>query len=241
MSFLVYLGKVAKLNKSLSGLLSSNQNSIYKEWRNQIESRKNPLDLELPWITILAKNYIEEYLSKRSMIDTRVFEYGSGGSSVFFLKYASKVVSVEHDKKWFDLVRKRVNEKNIQGWDGYLIEPELIDNTQNNLDISNPHHYYSDDVRPFGYTFKNYASYISNFPDQYFDIVLIDGRSRPSCLFHSVNKIKKGGLLILDNAEREHYLSQKVVSQEDFKLVISSWGALISYNQLTKTHVYIRK
>ena len=53
--------------------------------------------------------------------------------------------------------------------------------------------------------FKNYCLSISFFPDQYFDLILIDGRCRESCLQLSASKVKKDGFIILDNSERESY------------------------------------
>lgn len=212
---------------------------IYIEWLNQIESKKTPLDLELPWITIIAKNFIEDFLKNKSNPEINVFEYGSGGSSLFFLKYSNQVVSVEHDKKWFELVSNAVKQKNVAGWDGHLIEPEPINSTYHlKLDASDPHHYYTTDENFLNCTFKNYASYIDNFPDNYFDIVLVDGRSRPSCIFHSLIKVKEGGLLVLDNAERDYYLSKGIIGNNKYRLILSLNSALIGSSAFTQTNIY---
>ena len=240
-SFINYLRKVIKFNKGLAGLSIKQHWEIYNEWKSQLESKKYPIDFELPWITIVAKNYIENYLSKKSKTDMKVFEYGSGGSSLFFLKFAKEVISVEHDKEWFERVNECVNKKNSGGWEGNLLEAEIINTDSAQLDVSNPHHYHSSDSNFINHTFKKYASYISKFPDNYFDIVLVDGRSRPSCLFHSVMKVKKGGLLVLDNADRKYYLAHKTVNPRDFILVNSSYGAAVCLNQFTQTNIYIKK
>ena len=54
-----------------------------------------------------------------------------------------------------------------------------------------------------------YASVIDRFPDGYFGLVFVDGRSRPSCVKHSIPKIKSGGFLILDDADRNYYKRAK--------------------------------
>src|SRR5690606_37246496 len=51
-------------------------------------NNKSPLDLELPWLTIGAILHIKRFLNK----NMRVFEYGSGGSTLFFSKRAKEVV-----------------------------------------------------------------------------------------------------------------------------------------------------
>ena len=47
---------------------------------------------------------------------------------------------------------------------------------------------------------------IDQYPDEYFHIVVVDGRARPSCISHALKKVKKGGYLIVDNSERDYYL-----------------------------------
>jgi hypothetical protein len=242
MSFLSYLILTYKKNKGLYGLSVFKHRKIYIEWKHINQSKKTPLDLELPWVTVIAKNYIENFLKTKSKPEVNVFEYGSGGSSLFFLKYSSQVVSIEHNEEWFELVNKTVKQKNIKGWEGHLIEPEpIINGFQIKLDASDPLHFYTKSTDFLNCTFKNYASFIDKFPDKYFDIVMVDGRSRPSCLYHSLNKIKQGGLLILDNAEREYYLSKNIIDTNVFSLTISINSALISNNQFTQTNIYIKK
>jgi hypothetical protein len=242
MSFVIYLKNVVQLNRSLFEIFDLKHVGIYSEWRAQMDSQKYPLDLQLPWISVIAKNYIENFLSKRPSPDIKVFEYGSGGSSLFFLKYASRVISVEHDTQWFELVRNRVMEKALPGWEGLLIKPELMQEGFKEIpDKGNPLDYYSDDVKFAQYRWQAYASSIDQYSDEYFDIVMVDGRSRPSCLYHGAKKVKKDGLLILDNAERPYYLSSGTIRKEDFKLVCSSNGVAICSPQFTQTNVYIKR
>lgn len=241
-SFLNYLKLTYKINIGLSGLSLFKHRKIFIEWKNQIRSNKTPLDLGLPWITIIAKNYIETFLKTKQKSDINIFEFGSGGSSLFFLKYSSQVISIEHDKKWFELVNKMVMQKITNGWDVQLIEPEPINNYSiDKLDASDPNHYYTTDENYLNCTFKNYASSIDKFPDNYFDLVLVDGRSRPACLYHSLHKVKLGGLLVLDNAEREYYLSKDIIDNNEYCLTISSNSALICNDQFTQTNIYRRK
>lgn len=56
------------------------------------------------------------------------------------------------------------------------------------------------------YSFQNYVESIDKYKDEYFDIILVDGIARPSCVKHAINKVKKNGYIILDNAERQNYL-----------------------------------
>lgn len=241
-SFYKFLSKTKKLNGNLFGLSILQQRKIYKEWKTQLKSALFPMDMELPWITIFAKNYLLDYLTNKQKSETKVFEYGSGGSSLFFLKYASEVCSVEHDAGWFEMVEKKIKEKKIKGWTGVLALPELdIEAEKSKLVPGNPNHYYTSAEVFSNSTFKEYVTVIDKFPNAYFDIVLVDGRSRPGCLLHSIKKVKKGGLLILDNAEREYYAPQNIVNPVEYELIISANSALICYQQFTQTNIYLKK
>src|ERR1035437_6973135 len=107
-SFFRYLKTTYNLNKGFSGLSIIKHREIYNEWISQLKSESSPIDLELPWITIVSKNYIEEFLRSLYKPRTRVFEFGSGGSCLFFLKYSNHVISIEHDRNWFELVGRTV-------------------------------------------------------------------------------------------------------------------------------------
>jgi len=51
---------------------------------------------------------------------------------------------------------------------------------------------------------KEYAKYILGFTEE-FDIVIIDGRDRVKCGLNSLKALKKDGVIIWDDAERERY------------------------------------
>lgn len=50
-----------------------------------------------------------------------------------------------------------------------------------------------------------YYNVCDQFPDNFFDLVIVDGRNRKGCIAHSIPKLKPGGILMLDNAERRYY------------------------------------
>jgi hypothetical protein len=55
---------------------------------------------EIPWVTYSFIDFIKERLHK----DLSIFEYGSGSSTLFYARRVRRVVSVEHDKDWFDKI-----------------------------------------------------------------------------------------------------------------------------------------
>lgn len=101
------LYKIVSLIKSplLSKALLSLRFSGYLVETGWIESyiRKVPVNMDgspLPWITLPCLDFITERLKK----DFNIFEFGAGNSTVFFSSYVKKIVSIEHEKEWFERI-----------------------------------------------------------------------------------------------------------------------------------------
>lgn len=157
------------------------------------------LDTGTPWIAFDAI----EYLARVVRPGMAVFEYGSGGSTLFWLRRGARVVSVEHDPAWYAAVRRKVRPSDPL--DYRLVPPVRVGGQ---LDIADPAHYASDDPLFAGHSFREYVRQIDAFPDESFDVVLVDGRARPACVAHSACKVRRGGLLVLDNADRAYYTAR---------------------------------
>jgi len=92
--------------KRLKSILSFNHKGYLNDigWFKAFESH-SPVDGEgnpIPWVTYSFIDFIKERLRKQ----LTVFEFGSGNSTFFYAKYAGLVVSVEHDKEWFEKIVK---------------------------------------------------------------------------------------------------------------------------------------
>lgn len=71
-------------------------------WFESFKSGK-PIDKNnhpIPWFTYPAIDFLVERLKKTMQI----FEFGSGNSSLFFAARVNTVVSVEHDKIWYEKI-----------------------------------------------------------------------------------------------------------------------------------------
>lgn len=192
----------------------------------------------LPWIEFEVIDLLEKYFTKQ--INTRVFEYGMGRSTIFFLSRVTELISVEHDENWFRQVNESVHQLNFQNkWKAFLIRPEPK-SPNLTIDPSNPDHYGTEDAHLKNFTFQKYAESIESYPNNYFDIILIDGRARPSCLKHSLNKVKNDGLIILDNTERDYYLRAFSDVKNNFE-VIDFYGPNPYNTDFTQTSVIMKK
>ncbi len=199
-------------------------------WRKLMHS--NSVQARLPWISFP----VIEFLAEKIQPNARVFEYGGGGSTLFFIDKGAVVYTVEHHNEWYKTLEEKLRKH--EKWKGLFVQPELDNNYKE--DFSNPDLYFSSEQDFKGYNFKKYAQAILAFPD--FDFVLVDGRARPSCLKHGIEKLKKGGYLILDNSDRSYYTSyftQQLAN--DFTEVINHSGPTPFCSWFNRTSVWQKK
>lgn len=172
-------------------------------WLNSLR-KKRPVDRELkyiPWYTYPAIEFIENKIAK----NFRVFEYGSGNSTLWWSTQVAEVVSIESDEKWFTYLQQEVpsNVKLI------FIEEE-----------------------------KEYPATITQYPDHYFDIIVIDGISRNECCQYSIPKIRKNGFIIFDNTDNYNYdYGVNLLNLQGFKR-IDFYGLIPSYLYKNCTSVF---
>lgn len=202
-------------------------------WKKLANS--SSVDAKLPWISFPVIDFLKENLKPQS----KVFEYGGGGSTLFFLDRAAEVVTVEHNKEWFGTLSTSIG--NNSKWKPLFIEPETAADFNTNQ-FSDPDAYFSTDKEFVNKNFKNYASAIDSYTNNYFDVVLVDGRVRPSCLKHGIPKVKKGGYLILDNSDRPYYLEYFLKNNaHQFEEVINYSGPTPFCTWFNRTSVWRKK
>lgn len=191
----------------------------------------------LPWMTFQSISFLNNKIKEGHLI----FEYGGGGSTLFYLDKGAKVITVEHDSNWFDEISKEVIFYEKKGsWKGFNVPPEEESNFNNENEIR-LYSYSSNSEKYFGKKFKKYVRTINRYPDEYFDFIVIDGRARSSCVLESVAKVKLGGFLVLDNTERNYYLTRETLScLRNFKLILDELGPSPYVDFFTKTNIWKR-
>ena len=175
--------------------------AYFFQWRMYRTSSKGTLDYRVPWLVFGSIGFLDRWLS----MSMKVYEYGSGGSTLYFADHTGFVVSVEHDKEWYQAAAAVINKEALAHVTYRLIEPVSYEGLQ--LDFLQPQNYTSSFQKYNGYEFSTYARSIDAYADDTFDLVVVDGRVRASCILHALPKIKKGGALLLDNADRFFYLT----------------------------------
>ena len=69
-----------------------------------------PIRSGLPWLAWGAVDFLDRFLTRSHA----VFEYGTGGSTLFFANRAKRVMSVEDDPRWQRMVRDRLAEESLE-------------------------------------------------------------------------------------------------------------------------------
>ena len=190
----------------------------YKLFRSRVESA--------PWLSPVATRFFDGFLDGSQV----GCEFGSGASTYFFAKRVKELVSIEHYHGWFDKMSGKLSNDNLTNVDYRLIEKSDQLDERSTSDVF-PH---ISGLENYDYR-KDYVAYfqaLSNFPDEHFDFIIVDGRARPECTFSSISKLKQNGLMILDNSERSRY---DVVFE-----YLKDWEMINTSNGLTDTTFWIK-
>jgi len=176
-----------------------------------------------PWLSESAILFFSKWLEGG---DKKGCEFGSGFSSLFFVTRVAELTSVEHHPGWYNDIKTTVAGYDHKAkFDYRLVEQNAIGDQPERLEELDA----VDPEQTFDYRkdYYNYMMAIQDYPDEYFDFIIVDGRARTECVFVNLRKLKTGGLLILDNSERSRY-----------DLVFSSlkkWDSVNTTNGLTDT------
>lgn len=168
-------------------------------WLYSLFPGHSPVTDHRPWMNFRVIEWLEFCLKP----EMRVFEYGSGGSTLFFAERVAHVVSVEHDEGFYGFMLKKLQSLDVSNCTYVLSAPQAM-----GPDKTPPYgcaSFTSEWPRQRTMSFEAYVKTIDNHPDRTFDLVAVDGRARPSCALRALPKIKSGGWLLVDNMERSRY------------------------------------
>ena len=144
--------------------------------------------LDLPWWTFDAVREVDSFLQARP--DARVFEWGSGASTLWLSKRAGQVTSVEHDGEWHQMVQGRL---------------EGVENvTLRHVAMQDAGRVGSRKAGFAGQHFDRYVHAIRDLSGE-FDLIVIDGRAREACLREAKARLAPGGIILVDDFKRRRY------------------------------------
>jgi predicted O-methyltransferase YrrM len=148
--------------------------------------------LDLPWWTYPAIAEVEAALAAKGGA-ARVFEYGSGASSVWLGRRAGEVHSVEHSADFVEFLSDALAEvPNVSL--RHVAAPQRGAAAR----VPSQRH---------GHEGLDFADYVASIDDVggLFDLIVIDGRARSACLRQAVPHLAPDGLVVFDNSNRARY------------------------------------
>ena len=138
--------------------------------------RENP---DAPWLVPAAIAFLEQELRPEFV----GFEWGSGRSTLWFARRVRYITSVEGRRAWFDEVKR------------WLAKDDLAERVTLHLaEVTSEHNFSPVEI-------ERYAGVIDGVVDGSLDFIVVDGHFREACLRHAANKLRPGGLLIIDNTD----------------------------------------
>lgn len=181
-------------------------------WAHDRISSAGPAAQGLPWIAWPCIDFMSDYVQSTH----RIFEWGGGGSTLFFLKKGCRVTTVESSAEWVRELEQQIQTLGPEArsrWDLRFVA--IADN--------------NDPAVP---------EYIGQVEDGApWDLVMVDGWSRLKCLLAGMHHVKSGGVLVLDNANQRQFDSVPGVMERWERHKFRGLGVARSW--VTQTDAYV--
>jgi hypothetical protein len=177
-------------------------------WFESLDGIPRNKDGLVPWITYPAFRQLQRIVKP----DSKVFEYGCGGSSIWWASHAAEVTSVEHDAAWAARVSETApanlkiitrvmnencsNERQAMVTKFFAKTPELP--TSPSIEHNILHGLLCKE-------FIAYATEIGAFEKQSFDVIVVDGMARALTAWLAAQYVKPDGIIVFDNSDRWQY------------------------------------
>lgn len=129
-----------------------------------------------PWLTQQANQNLSTLLRPQDV----GLEWGSGRSTFWFARRIKYLTSIEHDETWYKVVSSKLKAATISNVNYLLCK---LDKGQKPEESS-------------------YVQVANAFAKENLDFVLVDGRYRDVCANIVLEKIRPGGILVIDNVNR---------------------------------------
>ncbi|MCW2594587.1 MAG: putative methyltransferase [Jatrophihabitans sp.] len=148
-------------------------------------------ELDVPWWTYRAIDVVDSWLSAHPK-PIRVYEYGSGASTLWLSRRADEVYTVEHHRGFAEHIAPTLaGQPNIHM---RIVEPVpssspvVSSQKEGNADL-------------------DFADYVNSIDavDGAFSLIVIDGRAREACLRAAIPRLDPDGLIVFDNTRRRRY------------------------------------
>ena len=178
---------------------------------------------DAPWLTRTATEFLASWLRKSDV----GLEWGSGRSTHWFASRVAQLWSVEHDASWFEIVSRKLATANKRNVNYRLVN-----------DFDHPQFR------------EHYVAIADELAAGSLDFALVDGLYRADCVRKAIPLIKRGGLLVLDNANwylphetrSPDAVGNRTPSSEWLPIVeeLASWRLFWTTSGVTDTALFLK-
>lgn len=168
---------------------------LYRDLKDKV-NRNLFRKFSMPWMKSKEMDIITEVLT--NLKPSQCLEWGSGYSTLLFPSLLPELIlwhSIEHNKEWFDLIVKQI--------DNPKISLEWVESDNKDYSNSGP---YNEKKEGVYVDFKTYINYPLQF-NKKFDFIFIDGRARKHCLAKAIEMITEDGVIVVHDANRVAYFA----------------------------------
>ena len=148
-------------------------------------------ELDVPWWTYAAIDSVDAWLTARPR-PIRVFEFGSGASTLWLARRVDEVHTIEHHAGFAARMRPELAAHPHVT----LHQVEARWSTRPGVPSGKAGHE--------GLDFADYVAEIDRVGGR-FDLIVIDGRAREACLRAAIPHLAADGLIVYDNSGRRRY------------------------------------
>ena len=153
----------------------------FRNWCNDRIRRESPISRGLPWISYPSLRFLQDVVEP----DMRVFEWGSGGSTIFFARRGCRITSIESSEFWHARIKSGLD----------VLTSEQRSNVDLRFIRAHPQEY------PRGLD-----AYVSSVLDGApWDLVLVDGWVRVRCAEAAQGALAPKGILVFDNSDQAQF------------------------------------
>lgn len=167
-----------------------------RHWAYSLTRIHVPLELarlDVPWWTYRAIDEVDAWIASRAG-EVRVFEWGSGASTIWLGRRVASVISIEHHVEFGAMLGRNIADmRNVS----LVVTPPSASATPK---IGSSKEGYG------GLDFSDYVGQISAIGGV-FDLIIIDGRAREACLVVGLDHLAPDGIIVFDNSSRRRYRS----------------------------------
>jgi hypothetical protein len=178
--------------KAVFGLLSSDARHTWVQTIDNSHLSATPLNKVYPWFSFPSIDYLSAHLSP----EMHVLEFGCGYSTIWWAQRVSRITSIERSTHWMTEVKRALSNHALVNVD-LIPFFEFRGTTEEEIMAGCDAKELSPQIRRYVQAGQRKAGL--------YDVIVVDDVFRNEAAAAAIAQLKPGGMLVLDDSERERY------------------------------------